>query len=162
MPCSIPSAKCGIMGFKFGKLGGRPKGKIKSAQQPYGMDTTKYNEIVQLLTSPKGAPVYPKRMRGGSSRLKTGEKKRDSNRKKSNRKDFRKRCAKYTVEKSVLYRYVKFGTAKKESDKESSEGIMYKVRVARREDVNDDMFREFHHEKGHIGQRQGRETLRRH
>ena len=97
-----------------------------------------------------------------STFLKTEEKKREAKRKKSNMSDFRKRCAKYTVENSVLYRYVKFGTAKKESDKESSEGIMYNARVARCEDVNDDMFREFHHDKGHTGQWQGRETLRRH
>ena len=125
------------------------------------MNTVEYEEIVALLNSPCSAPEYPQRMRGGSSRCESGKKK-EANRRKSNRKDFRRRCSKYTVKTSVLYRFVKFGTAKKQPDKEANEGIIFEVRVARCEDVNEDLFKQFHHDKGHIGQRQGRETLRRH
>ena len=92
----------------------------------------------------------------------TGKRKRDARRKISVRKEFRKTCSNYTVKDSALYRYVKFCTTKKQSDKEPNEGIMYEARVATCDDVNDALFRQFHHEKGHIGQRQDKETLRQH
>ena len=125
------------------------------------MNTVKYEEIVAFLNSPCSAPEYPQRIQNGSSRCKSGKEK-DANRRKSNRKDFRRRCSKYTVKASVLYRFVNLGTAKKQQDKEATEDIIFKVRVARCEDVNEELFKQFHHNKGHIGQRQGRETLRRH
>ena len=81
---------------------------------------------------------------------------------KSKRKDYRKKCMLYTVEESILYRFVKFGRFKADKDKASSEGMTYKARVAKRGQVNATLFRQFHHEKGHTGMRQGRETLRQH
>ena len=57
---------------------------------------------------------------------------------------------------------MKYGSAKEKAEGETNEGMLFEVRVAKRGQVNDDLFKEFHHDKGHIGQRQGRETLRRH
>ena len=69
---------------------------------------------------------------------------------------------KFTVDDDELDRLVKFGSAKKKPEGKTDEGMLLKVRVAKRGQVNDDLFKQFHHEKGHIGQRQGRETIRRH
>ena len=67
-------------GASFGKKGGRPKdgAGITNAElyrgEPYGMQDSDYNEIVAFLESPQAAPVYPKRMSGGSSVNKNGKK----------------------------------------------------------------------------------------
>ena len=84
-----------------------------------------------------------------------------SNRKKYQRRAFQLKCSRYTVEGSILFRFVKFGTEKKVGVLEDG-GMVYKARVAKQGEVNETLFRQFHHEKGHIGQRQGRETLRQH
>ena len=65
----------GMLGSPFGAQGGRPSGKDQSSEQPLGMNTTKYEDIVSFLNSPQAAPLYPERMQGGSSRWKTGNKK---------------------------------------------------------------------------------------
>ena len=38
----------GMLGSPFGEQGGRPSGEDQSSEQPYGMNTTKYEEIVSI------------------------------------------------------------------------------------------------------------------
>ena len=129
--------------------------------QPYGMKLSEYQEIVQFLNSPQSAPCYPERMSGGSSNSAGGNKKKLRCRMKNKRRGFKSKCSKYTVEKGVLYRLVKFASAKDTTMPEST-GMIYRARVAKQGEVNESLFKQFHDEKGHIGQRQGRETLRQH
>ena len=68
MPGILPPKDCGILGSRYGKRGGRPRGTHKPSEQPYGMNLTDYNEIVVFLNSPTSDPIYPGRMKGGTSR----------------------------------------------------------------------------------------------
>ena len=117
------------------------------------MSDTEYSDLVTFLDSPQSNPVYPIGMRTCP--------KKDKHRKKK-RQRFRDKCSKFTVEDKILYRFVNFGSSKVKTQNESLQGILVRVRVAKQVDVNYDLFKQFHHDKGHIGQRQGRETLRRH
>ena len=85
MPSIKHSAACGNLGFKFGKLGGRPSNK----DQPFGMAIEKYNELIEFLNSPESSPIYPARMRGVSSRSESATEKRKYSRNKNKRKEFR-------------------------------------------------------------------------
>ena len=154
-------------GSKFGKQGGRPRIKkgITNAEclngEPYGMAATEYNEYLTFLDSPQSAPLYPSRITGKSKSVNEKDKRKYKNRTKSMRKDFKKKCSNYTVENGVLFRFVKFYSSQQDCG-ESRKGTIYKARVPRQGEVNEELFRQFHHDKGHIGQRQGRETLRQH
>ena len=155
------------LGSKFGKQGVRSRIKtgISNAELlngvPYGMAATEYDEYVTFLDSPQSAPLYPSRMSGKSNSVNEKDKRKYQNRMKSMRKDFKKKCSNYTVENGVLFRFVKFCSSQQDC-RESGKGTIYKACVARKGEVNEELFRLFHHVKGHIGQRQGRETLRQH
>ena len=84
---------CGKRGGRYGKRGGRPSSK----GQPLGMATPEYDEIIAFLNSQQSAPVYPSRMVGGSSRSTAAKKMRKYSRNKNKRKDFRKKCKKFTI-----------------------------------------------------------------
>ena len=154
--------KNGALGSSFGKLGGKPKngpGVTNSELfhgEPYGMKVDEYQEMVTFLESPQSAPIYPKSIAGGSSKSKDGKKN------KSSRKEFRKKCNRYTVVDSDLYRAVLFCGARTNPISCKDEELCYRSRVAKRGEVNYDLFKQFHHDKGHIRYRQGRETLRQH
>ena len=135
----------GKLGSKYGDRGGRPSSKGK----PLGMATIEYDEIVAFLNSKQSAPIYPSRMVGGSSRSKIAKEKQKYSRNKNKRKEFRKKCTKFTVHDGILHRLVKFASEKKKKEGEENDGIMFKARVAKRGEVNDDLFYEFHNEKGH-------------
>ena len=155
-------------GSTNGNKGGRPASKKggTNAQvlngKPYGMDALEYQEIVEFLKSPQSSPRYPSSIRGGSSRVDTPEERKHHTRKKNRRKEFKRKCSHYTVEDNVLYRFVQFGSSKSQASEKDKGTMIYKARVARRGEVNEVLFKQFHDEKGHIGQRQGRETLRQH
>ena len=72
MPSKAYQVLYGNLGSKFGKLGGRPSNKDK----PYGLAPSKYKEIVAFLLSKQSNPIYPARMRGGSSRSESKKEKR--------------------------------------------------------------------------------------
>ena len=154
--------KNGARGSSFGKLGGKPKNSpgITNATlfhgEPYGMKVDKYQEMVTFLESPQSAPIYPKNIAGGSSKSKVGKKNN------SGRKEFRKKCLKYTVIDSVLYRTVSFCGTRTNPGECKDKELCYRARVAKRGEVTYDLFKQFHHDKGHVGYRQGRETLRQH
>ena len=118
MPSKAYQVLCGNLGSKFGKLGGRPSNKNKR----YGLASSEYKEIVAFLLSNQSKPIYPIRMRGGSSRSESKTEKRKYSQNKDKRKEFREKCSKFTVEDGVLYPYVKFGSASKKTEDESNEG----------------------------------------
>ena len=64
------------------------------------------------------------------------------------------------MEKSVLSRTVKFWRAKSNQAAGKDGGMSYSARVAKRGEVSYELFKDIHHDKGNIGQHQGRKTLR--
>ena len=154
MDCKLPTSDSADSCAKSG----RPSHK----NEPYGMSDTEYSEIVAFLDSPQADPVYPIRMRGTLLSSGSGPKKCKYCKNKNKRKRFRIKCFKFTVEDGVLYRFMKFGSSKDNTEDGSDQGLLVRIGVAKQGDVNEDLFKQFHHDKGHIGQRQGRETIRRH